>query len=231
MGWRRELRGEAPDDWAFLEHFYPAMARTKVFTEVLQPAETAAVSQFMAGEILALLDRQLTLAPPGPTWYERWEPLMGFSSLPFPIEELWTPWWQAETLGRTVTLLHFASCFIYDAESNPLFDPADGGPPELWPYEGFYSHRRWSERNLRYLVSELNHPGLTQAVGRAAVTLSASSDDVTAALGQRILFDCASRSEEVEHRCRALVFRLSTKGFCDYKYDDLVERASESDSL
>lgn len=219
--WRRELRAEATDNWAFLEHYYPAMARTKVFGEVLRPAETAAVSHFMAGEILALLDRQPALAPPGPTWYEYWEPVMEFSSLPFPLADLWTPWWQAETLGRAFTLLQFASCFIYDAESNPLFDPAEGGPPELWPYEGFFSHRRWSERNLEFLERELNHAGLLRAVGHAVATVTKSNDAAASAIAKQIYTDGLSRPDEVECRCLALRVRLSIKGMCDYTYDEL----------
>jgi hypothetical protein len=209
--WRDELRGVS--DGAVSEHLAPVFADRHVFDEILTASQTAAVSAFMRGAILAEIDDQRGLAYRGSAARPyRWVRAVATHGVLLPdIESLWVSWWTVETIGRAVAVFQFLSCLLYSAHENPVFAPwtrnEGGGAPDLWEFEGHLHEHRWLEPNVAFLRHTLGVPAVTNLARQASKMLEGEPEHRTAA---RILADIPARTGLLERRCAELPQLLAT---------------------
>lgn len=213
--WREDLLGDSTEYRGFVEHLYPVLADRKVFEEQLTVRETAAVAEYMRATILEEIDQQRGLAYAGAHRRPyRW--IAAFSSygvLRPDIEQVWRQWWPAESLGRAIAVVQFASCLIYPEKTNPVFSPwtpdRGGGPPLLWEYAGHLYEHCWKEENVLFLKRALTPESVRDALESAATRLEGQAEYEAA---DRVRIDAESADETLDWRCFELAERLAERG-------------------
>jgi hypothetical protein len=213
--WSRDLSATDSGYGGFVEHFYTALAKKKIFDEYLTAEQAMAVAEFMRGSILDEIDEQRGLFYEGMnTRPYRWiSALMTYGILLPDLERLWGDWWSLDTVGRATAAIQYASCLIYPEEWNPVFSPwtsdRGGGPPLLWEFEGFLYEHRWLDNNLEYLRRVLTPANVTELVSRAVERLEGQHGHDIAS---RILSELPRFSETLKDRCAELPRLLEMRG-------------------
>ncbi len=205
--WWMDLRGRAQDYKAFVDHFYPALVRGRAFDRVFSRSESVAVGTFLRGCIIEEIDEQRGMEHRGSRAAPyRWMRAMTTYGVLLPdFSALWWPWWSAETVGRAIAAVQYASCLIYESKANPVF-PAwtpheGGGPPHLWEFAGHLYEDRWLEANAAFLEAELNVDSVRIVLDRAVRRLALEPE---LAVATRVRADFDSRIDIVQRRCREL---------------------------
>ncbi len=180
----------------------PVLADRRIF-EVLNPKQTAAISEFMRQTILQEIDNQRGLAFQGmaPRPYHWFGALTTYGVVLPDVDRLWTAWWSIDTIGRAISAVQYMSCLMYSEYENPVFSPwtgdSGGGPPCLWEFEGHLYTHRWLEPNVTFLRGILGVSRVGEVLSQAAERLIGQPEHDVAALvnGQR------GHSEIMRARC------------------------------
>jgi hypothetical protein len=211
--WRDDLTGVQGGYGGFVEYFYSALATKHVFDEYLTPGQTMAASQFMRESILEEIDNQrgLSYSGMGARPYCWITALTTYGVLLPDVDQLWTPWWSIDTIGRAVAAVQYISCLLYRENENPIFAPwtrdEGGGPPWLWEFGGHLYNHRWLEPNVAFLTETLNPRRVEDALGRAVARLDGLPEHEKAA---HVHGDVTLCSETLTVRCAELPRLLET---------------------
>jgi len=211
--WRDDLRGH--DGYGgFVEHFYPVLANKHVFDEHLTPAQTMAVSAFMRESIMEEIDDQRGLSYNGMVARPyRWITALTTHGVLLPdIDQLWTAWWEIDTVGSAVAAVQYISCLMYPENENPVFAAwtrdGGGGPPWLWGFSGHLYEHCWLMPNVSFLRRSLNPQAVHDALVRAVTRLAGLPEHEKAVEIQNDILLCA---ETLAARCVDLPRLLETK--------------------
>jgi len=209
--WREDLRG-VHGYGGFVENFYPVLADRRIF-EVLNPKQTAAISEFMRQTILQEIDNQRGLAFQGmaPRPYHWFRALTTYGVVLPDVDRLWTAWWSIDTIGRAISAVQYMSCLMYSEYENPVFSPwtgdGGGGPPCLWEFEGHLYTHRWLEPNVTFLRGILGVSRVGEVLSQAVERLIGQPEHDVAAL---VKADFSLCIETLESRCAELPLLLET---------------------
>lgn len=216
--WRDDLKGN--DGYGgFVEHFYPVLAKPRIFEEHLNPKQAGAVSDYMKRVLLEEIDEQQGLSYQGTRARPyRWiGALTTYGVLRPDLDSLWNDWWSIQTIGRAVAALQYISCLMYPENENPVFAPwtpnGGGGPPCLWEFEGHLYHHRWQEVNIAFLRATLTANKVRETLARSIEKLVGQPEHQTA---EQLEEDFPLVEETVEARCLelpSLLERLSSAVF------------------
>ena len=213
--WSSDLSATNSSYSGFVESFYTALAKKKIFDEYLTREQAMGVSEFMQGSILDEIDEQRGLFYEGMNSRPyRWIPgLMTYGVLLPDVERLWGDWWSLNTVGRATAAIQYASCLIYPDDGNPVFAPftpnRGGGPPLLWEFEGVLYEHHWMGKNLEFLRRILTPSGVSELLRHAAEVLKNQPGHDVAS---RILSDLPMCSETLKERCAELPRLLEMSG-------------------
>jgi hypothetical protein len=209
--WREDLRG-VHGYGGFVENFYPVLADRRIF-EVLNPKQTAAISEFMRQTILQEIDHQRGLAFQGMAArpYHWFRALATYGVVLPDVDRLWTAWWSIDTIGRAISAVQYISCLLYSEYENPVFSPwtgdGGGGPPCLWEFEGHLYTHRWLEPNVTFLRGILGVSRVGEVLSQAAERLIGQPEHDVAVL---VKADFSLCIETLESRCAELPLLLET---------------------
>jgi hypothetical protein len=219
--WREDLTSPFGRYETFVDEFYPALLRSRVFDGVLTKDQTAAVATFLREAILAQIDAQQGLSFKGSKSpvYAWFHAVSTYGLLRPDIETLWSAWWAVETPGRALAAAQYASCLIYDETANPVFDAwtreHGGGPPCLWHYRGHVLEESWHPDNLQMLERVLTPDGVRELLDRAVARLQGHPlrDKVAS-----IRFRLDARTQTLANRCADVVRYLATPNEAEYSF-------------
>ena len=212
--WARDLHGDPDAYRGAIEYLPPAFANSNVIGKHLTHNQAETAAAWVREEILKEMDEQRGLAYRGMGARPyRWIGSMTTYGVFRPdIELLWKPWWAVETVGRAVSLVQYASCLMYENDSNPIFSPwtaqEGGGPPTLWEFNGHLYEHCWMESNVEFLRGALTLETVEGALERAADRLEAEPEHEIA---MRVRDDVPECSHMIEMRCEELVRILASK--------------------
>jgi hypothetical protein len=211
--WSEDLRTGRSSYGGFVEYFHLALANKQIFEELLTPAQTNAVSEFMRGHILDEIDDQRGLAYSGAgARPHRWIAALTTHGVILPdIEQLWNAWWSIDTVGRAIAAIQYISSLMYAAYENPVFAPwtpdKGGGPPCPWGLAGHLYEHRWLDPNTRFLRRVLNPQRVNEVVSSAVQRLEGQPEQEMA---KAILADIPLCAETLAARCIQLPVLLET---------------------
>jgi hypothetical protein len=212
--WARDLHS-APDAYSgVIEYLPPAFANPNVTERHLTHEQAAVASAFVREEIVKEMDEQRGLSYGGARARPyRWVRATTTYGVFRPdIELLWKPWWAAETVGRAVAVVQYASCLMYENDENPVFAPwtpkEGGGPPILWEFDGHLYDHCWLEPNVAFLRGALTLDAVEAGLGRAVARLAGEPEH---GIAVRVRDDVPMCSDMIEARCAELVGILASK--------------------
>ena len=158
--WRRYLVEDKSEYGAFAEHFELALSRRSYCPKLLSETEHEAVIDFFVDCILERMSHESSLSHRGMgASPHKWVEALDFFCRAFPeLERVWAQWWAFKTNGLAICGLQYLSCFMYEDDSNPVFEkwtPREGGgPPLQWRCQ-FAICEDWKDHNTRYLKDTL----------------------------------------------------------------------------
>lgn len=203
--WREELFGDA--SYAlFVETFYLALVRGRIFERMLDARATSAVAAHLREAILEVIDRERGLRfAARERRPHKWVRAVSTYGVLFPdLDVLWTSWWNIDSRGKALAVVQYASCLMYPESENPIFDPwtreEGGGPPTLWAYEGDLSDDCWKAENVDFLERTLT-PDYLRAKLTDATTRLQGDPEHAWARRVREDFDSPTRLSIVARRC------------------------------
>lgn len=211
--WQKDLMASHRSEYAgFVEQFSAALAKHTGFRKLLSPRAYSAVSDFMMHSVLDKIDQEHDLAFSGmrATPYS-WIYTIGTFGTAFPtIANLWNEWWSCRTVGRSCSVLQYASALMYPDDKNPIFSPwtpdAGGGAPVPWETDGHIFNESWLQENVDFLRSTLTLRYMRDAISAAAKTLREETDSV---IPELMVADFDSRAAFLELRIEELIQNLS----------------------
>ena len=211
--WEDNLAGRASYT-GFVDEFYPALAQTRLWDQMLTPSAAAAVAEYMRGALLSVIDQQCRLSFSGEArGPHQWiAALASYGVLRPDLDLLWSAWWNVDTVGRAISCIQYASCLLYSESDHPVFAPwtprSGGGPPVLWHYAGHLYDERWRPENLAFLERTLIAEYVCAKLSAAAARITS---DPEATIARRVAQDAAQRDVILRSRCRELPERFQTR--------------------
>lgn len=150
------------------------------------------VGRFFSDGLIERFDHVRSFTQCG--WLDHWSLA---ARLPETMARALPPLIEAETPGRAVALLQFASCLVFPEYDNPILgshSPRDGGgPPDLWQPPG-ESDAGWEASNLEAFDGHITPAALLEAAILAAervppseITVARHFNEVSEAMHERLL--------------------------------------------
>jgi hypothetical protein len=210
--WRDELFGRTSYA-GFVEDFYPALVRGRIFERMLSGPELSAVTDYMRGSILDAIDQQRGLRFEGKERRpHKWVRAVTTYGVLLPdLNVLWMRWWNLDSIGKAVSSVQYISCLMYPELANPVFAPwtreEGGGPPTLWEYGGQLYEDRWKPENATFLEHTLTVAYVRTKLTGAVERLAGEPEHSTA---RRLLDDLSEQLPILESRCVELPRLLAT---------------------
>jgi hypothetical protein len=219
--WLDDLIGRSNAYAGAVEQLYPTLANARVLGS-LRADQRDAIAVFMRDGLLSEIDTQegLSYSGSGARPYRWIAAHASYGVLFLGVEQLWKRLWAAETRGRAVAVVQYASCLIYD-DDNPVFaswaHDRGGGPPCLWEQAGHLYDEPWLEENVRYVRDFLKPARVIDSL-RLAVTALAGQQEMP--IAEQVLRGAQSRGEVLASRCdelpRLLAHTQSPHNLCEW---------------